>query len=43
MNKLDSDVQIIFKKMNEKDPVTKYKVTNNYLFCSFTEMMLRLN
>lgn len=44
MNKLDSKVQTIFKMMNKKDPVTKYKVTNNSeLFCSFIEMILRPN
>ena len=31
MNNIDSNVQIILKKMNKKDSTTKYKVTNNYL------------
>ncbi|KAK1117408.1 hypothetical protein K0M31_016778 [Melipona bicolor] len=43
MNRLDSNVRIILKKMNKKNPITKYKVTNSYLFCSFIEMILRLN
>lgn len=37
------NIQIIFKKMNKKDPITEYMVTNNYLFCSFIETILRLN
>lgn len=43
MKKLDSNVQIMLKKMNKKDPITKSKVPKNYLFCSFIEMILRLN
>ena len=39
MNKIDSNVRIILKKMSKKNPITKYKVTNNYLFCSFIKMI----
>ncbi|KAK9304219.1 hypothetical protein QLX08_004379 [Tetragonisca angustula] len=30
VNKLDSNVQIIFKKMNKKDLVTKYKALHEF-------------
>ncbi|KAF3422391.1 LOW QUALITY PROTEIN: hypothetical protein E2986_12013 [Frieseomelitta varia] len=43
MNRLDSNVRIILKKMTKKSSITKYKVTTNYLFCSFIEMILKLN
>ena len=43
MNKLHSNVQIILKKINKKDPITKYKVTNKYFFCSVIEIKWRLN
>lgn len=32
MNNVDSNFQIVLKKMNKKDSTTKCKVTNNYYY-----------
>lgn len=41
MNNVDSNFQIVLKKMNKKDSTTKCKVTNNYYYLNKCDVKIK--
>lgn len=41
MNNVDSNFQIVLKKMNKKDSTTKCKVTNNYYYLNKYDVKIK--